>query len=442
MGPGTAPGAAKGTEASAAMLIFVSAGEPSGDLHAANLVHALRKILPDAEFVGFGGPRMARAGVTLHFQLTNLAIMWFLQVFQNIFTFLNLLKQAEIYFREKKPDALILIDYPGFHWLLAKRAKRHGIKVFYYVPPQIWAWAGWRIKKVQKYVDKVFCSLPFEPEWYAARGYTNAEFVGHPFFDELAERQLETDFLADQQSHVGQVILLLPGSRTLELKRNLPAMLRAAARVAAELPEVRFVVACHRDRHAEQARAIAQSCFAESQRAPGAKSSIDPARLHVYAGKTPELMRLADVAWAVSGSVSLELLHEALPTVVLYTIRPIDLWIARPFIKSKYICLVNLLADDTIMPEYLTDRDASPELADWALKWLKNASTRGEVSRRLGDLRDRVAQPGASERAAVAIAESVGVRVQPSIYRGPHIAAGFRRRGRRSDEWPGDWVRQ
>ena len=423
------------------MLIFISAGEPSGDLHGANLVRSMRKVLPDAEFVGFGGPRMARAGVTLHFQLTNLAIMWFLQVFQNIFTFLRLLKEAEQFFREKKPDALVLIDYPGFHWLLAKRAKKHGIKVFYYVPPQIWAWAGWRIKKVKKYVDKVFCSLPFEPQWYAERGYSHAEYIGHPFFDELAERQLETDFLADQQSHVGQVILLLPGSRTLELDRNLPAMLRAAASVAAELSDVRFVVACHRDRHAEQARSIAQTCFEASQKNPGAKPSIDPARLSVYSGKTPEMMRLADVAWAVSGSVSLELLHETLPTVVLYTVRPIDLLIARPFIKSKYICLVNLLAHAEVMPEYLTDRDVSAELAGWALKWLKASATRGEASRRLRDLRDRVAQPGASDRAATAIAEALGTRVQPSIYRGPHVAPGLRRRGRRTDEWPGDWAR-
>lgn len=425
----------QGTEADAAMLIFVSAGEPSGDLHAANLVRALRKVMPDAEFVGYGGPRMARAGVTLHFQLTNLAVMWFLQVFQNIFTFLRLLKQAERFFAEKKPDALVMVDYPGFHWLLAKRAKRHGIKVYYYVPPQIWAWAGWRIKKVKKYVDKTFCSLPFEPQWYAERGYGHAEYVGHPFFDELAERTLDSDFLADQQAHVEPVMLVLPGSRTLELTRNLPAMLRAAARVAAERPDVRFVVACHHGRHAEQARSIAQETFDASKRGSG-PPSIDPARLHVFAGRTPELMRLADAAWAVSGSVSLELLNDALPTVVLYTIRPFDLWVARWFIKSRFICLVNLLANAEVMPEFLVDRDASPELAAQALRWLNQPKERGESSRRLAELRERVAKPGASERAAAGIAEALGVRVQSSIYRGPHIAAALRRRRGRSDEWP------
>jgi lipid-A-disaccharide synthase len=423
------------------MLIFISAGEPSGDLHGSNLVRALRKVIPDAEFVGFGGPRMARAGVALQFQLTNLAIMWFLQVFQNIITFLKLLKQAERYFAEKKPAAVVLIDYPGFHWLLAKRAKKHGIPVYYYVPPQIWAWAGWRINKVKKYVDKVFCSLPFEPKWYAERGYTEAEYTGHPFFDELGGRELDSDFLAEQQSHVGQVVLLLPGSRTLELKRNLPAMLRAAAEVASKQPDVRFDVACHHDGHAELAREIAQQCFDESDRNPSAKRCIPPARLHIYAGRTPELMRLADMAWAVSGSVGLELLHEALPTVVLYKVRKVDLWIARPFIKSKYISLVNLLADEEVMPEYLTDRDVSPELAAWGLRWLTSATERGQASRRLAALRDRVAQPGASERAAASIAEALGVRSQPTIYRGPHLAVSLRRRGQRRDEGPGDWAK-
>jgi lipid-A-disaccharide synthase len=379
---------------------------------------------------------MARAGATLLYPLVNLAVMWFLQVFQNIITFFRLLKQAENFFAQEKPDAVILIDYPGFHWLLAKRAKKHGIKVFYYVPPQIWAWAGWRIKKVKKYVDRVFCSLPFEPKWYADHGYDKAEFIGHPYFDELAARTIDSDFLADQQQHVGPILVLLPGSRTKELTNNLPAMLRAAAKVAAERPDVRFDVACYHDRHAELTREIAQKQYSAAKANPSAPPSIDPARLHVFAGRTPELIRLADVAWAVSGSVSLELLHEALPTVVLYTVKPIDLIIARPFIRSKFISLVNLLADAEVMPEYLIDRDASPELAEWALKWLKTPSLRGDASRTLAALRDRVAQPGASERAATKIAEALGIRSQPSIYRGPHQFA--RQRRRRSDEWPGD----
>ncbi|MCA1686602.1 MAG: lipid-A-disaccharide synthase, partial [Planctomycetia bacterium] len=233
------------------MRIFLSAGEPSGDLHAANLIHSLRKRWPDAEFVGYGGPRMAEAGAVLLFPLVELSVMWFLRVLLNIRTFLGLVGQADRYFRDERPDAVVLIDYPGLHWWIARKAKERGIPVVYYVPPQIWAWAGWRVKKVKKYVDHVLCSLPFEPAWYQERGYSRARYVGHPYFDELVERVLDESFLAAERAKGGPVVALLPGSRTQEVTRNLPVMLRAAARLNGARPDLhaRFVVACLHDRH-------------------------------------------------------------------------------------------------------------------------------------------------------------------------------------------------
>ncbi len=397
------------------MRIFISAGEPSGDLHAANLVRAIRKREPYADFVGFGGPHLARAGVKVLYMLVELAVMWFGRVLLNLHKFVRLAWQADAYFRDEKPDAVILIDYPGFHWALAKRAKRRGIPVFYYVPPQIWAWAGWRVKKVRKYVDHVLCSLPFEPKWYHDRGVSGAVFVGHPYFDELAERTLDEEFLFEQRSKGGPVVAILPGSRTQEVSRNFPLMLRAAAEVSARRPDCRFVVACLHDRHKAMVEEIVK------------ESGLSLPTLEVHSARTPELIRLSDVAWSVSGSVGLELMVEALPTVVLYKVRRFDLWIARPFIKAKYISLVNLLADAEVMPEYLTDRDVSPELADWALQWLNNPAERAKASRALAELRDSVAVPGASSRAAERIVEALGVR--PSIYRGPHDPAHVGRNG-------------
>ncbi len=157
---------AAGKEAGDAMQFFISAGEPSGDLHAANLIRSLRKLYPDAQFTGFGGGQMKEAGARLLYPLVDLAVMWFLHVFLNLFTFLRLVFVADRHFRDTRPDAVVLVDYPGLHWWIARRAKARGIPVIYFVPPQIWAWAGWRIKKVKKYVDLVLCSLPFEPEWY------------------------------------------------------------------------------------------------------------------------------------------------------------------------------------------------------------------------------------------------------------------------------------
>src|SRR5262249_5450241 len=251
---------------------------------------ALRKRLPEAEFVGFGGPHLARAGAKVLYPLVDLAIMWFGRVLLNLHKFLALASMADRYFRHERPDAVILIDYPGFHWWIAWRAKVRTIPVFYYVPPQIWAWAGWRVKKVRKYVDHVLCSLPFEPPWYHARGVPGAVYVGHPYFDELAERTLDDAFLETQRGRGGPVIAILPGSRTQEVTRNFPIMLRAAAKLAPRRPDARFVVACLHDRH----RALVEKRIAES----GFHLPIE-----VFAARTPELIRLASVAWAVSGSV-------------------------------------------------------------------------------------------------------------------------------------------
>jgi lipid-A-disaccharide synthase len=382
------------------MRIFLSTGEPSGDLHASNLIRSLRQRLPETEFVGFGGPRMEEAGATLLFPLVEMAVMWFLRVLLNIRTFMALIDQADAYFAENRVDAVVLIDYPGFNWWIARKAKARGIPVFYYVPPQLWAWAGWRVKKVRRFVDHVLCSLPFEPEWYHTRGVPNARYVGHPYFDELSERTLDERFLESERAKRGPMVAILPGSRTQELIRNLPVMLRAASTLHAIRPEVRFVVAALHDRHKARVEEMISKW----------KVSLP---IEVQAARTPELIRLADVAWAVSGSVGLELMMEALPSVILYKVKRIDLLIARPFIKAKFISLVNLLAGTELMPEYLTAVDVSAELAGWAERWLGDPTERERASLRLAHLRETVAIPGASERAAEAIVEALGVSVAP-----------------------------
>jgi len=377
------------------MRIFLSTGEPSGDLHAANLIRSLRKLRPDVEVVGFGGPRMAEAGARVIYPLVELAVMWFLRVLLNLHKFFALLDQAEREFVENRPDAVVLIDYPGFHWHLAKRAKKHGIPVIYFVPPQIWAWGGWRVEKVRRFFDHVLCSLPFEPKWYHDRGVPGAVYIGHPYFDELAGRVLDFGFIAEVMSKPGPLVAILPGSRTQEVTRNLPIMLRAAAKLAVERPGVRFVVACLHDRHRDLAAGIL------------GKSGV-AAEVELHSARTPELIRMADVAWAVSGSVGLELMVEALPTVVLYKIGRLDLWVARRFIKSKYISLVNLLADAEVMPEYLTCEDVSGDLAAHAARWLGDPAERALASAALAELRAKVAVPGATDRAAARVVEVVG----------------------------------
>jgi lipid-A-disaccharide synthase len=374
------------------MRIFLCAGEPSGDLHGANLVRALRRRCPDVECVGFGGERMEAAGCRLLYPLCRLAVMWFLRVLANAHVFLGLLSRADRYFRHHRPDAVILIDYPGFNWWLARRAHFHGIPVFYFVPPQLWAWAGWRVEKMRRWVNHVLCSLPFEKGWYEERG-VRAHYVGHPYFDELPAQRLDAAFTAGQRARPGPVVGLLPGSRTQEVQRNLPTLLRAAHLIHQARPDARFLVACFKEPH--------RQAVAAALRGSGL-----PAEAHV--GRTPEIIALAHSCVAVSGSVGLELLYRRTPAVVVYRIGRLDLKVGRFFMTSPYLSLVNLLADRGLFPEYLTDRCEAENVAGHVLRWLKDPAAHAEVRGHLDRLCRQVAEPGACERTAAFVLDVLG----------------------------------
>jgi lipid-A-disaccharide synthase len=364
--------------------IFLSAGEPSGDLHGSNLTAALRLMHPGIHCVGFGGERMAEAGCDLLYPLCQLAVMGFSRVLLNLRAFLRLLNLAEQYFRDERPHAVILIDYPGFHWLLARRARKYGIPVFYFVPPQLWAWAGWRVRKMRRLVNHVLCSLPFEASWYHDRGVA-AYYLGHPYFDELTQQQLNAVFVEREQERSGTVIGLLPGSRTQEVGQNLATLLGAASHIHASRPDTRFLVACLKPEHQHSVE----------QRLRGGCLPIE-----AHVGRTAEIIHLAQACIAVSGSVGLELLYRGKPSVVVYRASWLPLWLSQFFRTCPYISLVNLLADRELYPEFLTHRDESEAVAAHVLRWLDDASAYREVTEALADLRERVALPGACQRAA------------------------------------------
>jgi lipid-A-disaccharide synthase len=366
------------------MHVFISAGEPSGDLHGANLIRELKKLNPDVRLSGFGGDRMAAAGCQLLYPLCKHSVMGFLQVFKQIFTFIRLLDQARAFFRKQRPDVVVVIDYPGFHWKLAKRAKAEGIPVVYFVPPQIWAWAGWRVKKMRRLIAHVLAALPFEHEWLTKRG-VRSTYIGHPYFDELAAQQLDDAFLAAERARPGRIVGVLPGSRNQEVTRNVPEMLRAARLIHDARPDTRFLVAAFNDHQA----AIARDEAARWQ---------TPVEVHV--GRTPEVIELAECCVAVSGSVSLELMYRRTPAVIVYRVRRIDRKVAGVLLKVRYITLVNLLADKEVYPEYLTDRDPSNRVAARVREWLDDPKKCESVKRDLDALCEQVVQPGACARAA------------------------------------------
>jgi len=404
---------------SQSLKIFFSVGEPSGDVHAANLIRQIQLRCPEVHAVGYGGPHMARAGCHLMYDLTALAVMWFGRVLLNIATFWRLYRKAARYFETHRPDAVVLVDYPGFNWWIAKAAKRRGIPVYYYMPPQIWAWARWRIGKMRRWVDHVLCGLPFEAQWFTQRG-CRTEFVGHPFFDETCRHEGDPVFLAEQRRREGPLVVVLPGSRNQEVTGNLDVFLAACRTIYQAVPNVRFAVACFKPQHAEYAR-------------PRAAATGLP--IEVFCRKTPELIQLADCCMAVSGSVSLELLYHLKPTVIHYRISRLAFFVQGFFRKVKYITLVNLLAGDALaeddlslydpnspeaaealFPEYLTCEDRSTEVAAHIIGWLHDRKSYSQLVERLQQLKDRVAHGGASARAA----EYLLSTLRGSPLSGPH----------------------
>ncbi len=393
------------------MRIFLSAGEPSGDHHAAALVRAVRRRRPDVECVGLGGPQLEAAGCRLVADLTSLAVMWFVRVVVSIHRFVDLARRAERSFLDEKPDVCVLVDFPGFHWWLAWRAKRHGIPVVFYCPPQIWAWASWRINKMRRLVDHVLSALPFEHDWFTRQGMAST-LVGHPFFDELDTRpDAGRPGWPPADGAAGPLVLLLPGSRGQEIDGNLGSILRAAEAVRREVPAARLVVAALHERHAARVRRV----IAESPE----MQSLD---VEVAAGQTRELIGKATVAIAVSGSVSLELLAAGVPTVIVYRIGGFAYVVQSFFRHARFITLVNLLAcrepvgpvrpvlwpprgvppadPEAVFPEYLSVGDPAERAAGHVITWLTDATALEEVRSRIREVADAVARPGSAARAA------------------------------------------
>jgi lipid-A-disaccharide synthase len=415
------------------MKLFFSVGEPSGDLHGANLIAELRRRDPGLAPVGFGGPRMLSAGCGLLRDMSDLAVMGLVPALVKLPAFFRLKMQAERYFDEHRPDAVVLIDYPGFNWHIARAARRRGIPVVYYGLPQLWAWASWRVKKVQKYVDHALCKLPFEETWFKSRG-CNATYVGHPYFDELAAQRLDEQFLHSIRSRPGRVVTLLPGSRRQEVTSNLPMLLKAAAMVRQSVLGTRVVIASYNDVQAEMARHLV---------------AAGPVPAEVFVRRTPELISAADCCLATSGSVSLELLYHAKPAVMAYRV---SWWLAqavRRLASARYMTLVNLLASDrpflepgqrveayeegapgheqVLFPEYPTSRDRSTDIARHAIHWLTDEVARQRLIAKLTALRERFAVRGASATAAAYIMRHIGAAERDVIVLPERHAAPLRR---------------
>lgn len=317
------------------MKYFLSAGEASGDLHAAELMDALKNLDPQAEFTFLGGDKMAQvAGHKPVVDYRDMAYMGFVEVVRNLRKVLRNLSAAKEAMVEQRPDAVILVDYPSFNLRLAKVAKQQGIKVYYYISPKVWAWKEGRVKKIRRYVDRVLSILPFEKQWYAERHAMDVTYVGNPSVAEIDnflkhyQQQDKTGTDAKQQR---KVLALVPGSRRAEVLSNLPVMVEVARRH----PEFHPVVAM----------------------APGLPAELyEPwSDMELWEGKTFELMATAHAALVTSGTATLETALTATPQVVCYRNNGsrFAYWLFSKILKIKYVSLPNLIVDGAIIPEML-----------------------------------------------------------------------------------------
>lgn len=372
------------------MKIFFSAGEPSGDQHAARLIRELQTRQPGFVAEGFGGPSMRDAGCDLQFELTDLAVMGFLRVVPLLAKFRRLVKQAEAHFDANPPDAVVLVDFPGFNWWIARAAKTRGIPVYYYLPPQLWAWAPWRIKRVRKWVDQVICALPFEYDWYSSRG-VNTIWVGHPFFDQVAERKMDTATVQQMRGSQGQtVVSLLPGSRNHEIEKNWPVMMEVVRRVSETAPEARWIVGSYKTQQMQRCQ--------ELQATAGVTAPLE-----YFVDKTPEAIESADCCYMVSGSISLELLSRRKPGVVLYRVPTIGRFFSRFLMMCRFITLTNLIADDEVMPEFISNGDPEADIRKMTsilTEWLQKPETLATRKEVISQLADHATNIGATKRTA------------------------------------------
>ena len=370
-----------------------SAGEVSGDLHGARLAEAVRRIDPTAELFGFGGARMAAAGVRLAADCAEYSVMGVWEVLLNlprIFSLMNLLTET---MKREKPDLLVLIDYPDFNWRLAKRAKALGVRVFSYIPPSAWAWRKGRAKACAKLADEFVAIFPFELPVYEAAG-ANISFVGNPLVDtvkpSMTEEEARAFFAVRPDAYP---VLLMPGSRAQEISLVFPAMLQGARRIKDEKPETVFYLP------------VAQGMDRARMERMAAEAGVEIVftQEHTY-----DLMRIAQFALATSGTVVMEAALLGLPCIVLYRLSPVSYFFGRLLVSVRYFSLPNILLDEMAQPELLQDEANPDRIFSEARRFWAEPGHREAVREKLAAACAKLGPPNASERVARRIVDAAG----------------------------------
>jgi lipid-A-disaccharide synthase len=359
------------------MTYYLVAGEASGDLHGANLMKSLKEQDPQAVFRYFGGDRMKNEGGVLVKHYADMAFMGFTEVILNLSTILKNLAFCKADILSFNPDVLILIDFPGFNLKIADFAKKKGLKVFYYISPKVWAWNQKRVLKIKQNVDKMFCILPFEVDFYREWGM-EVDYVGNPLLDEKSHFKQNPDFLKNLGIKSQKIIALLPGSRKQEIERLLPNMVQ----VCNQFPDHHFMVAA-----------------APSFNKDYYDQLIGGRSISIVFGQTYDLLAVADAALVASGTATLETALFKVPQVVVYKGGTISIAIARALVTIKFISLVNLIMNRQVVQE-LIQKDCNPEKITHYLKQITTGPERKIMLNDYEELAEKMGLPGASDKTA------------------------------------------
>jgi len=359
------------------MRYYLVAGEASGDLHGANLMKALKEEDPNAEFRFYGGDKMLAEGGVLVKHYEEMAFMGFTEVVLNLRTILKNMKACKADIISYHPDALVLIDFPGFNLKIAEYAKKRGIKVCYYISPKVWAWNQKRVLKIKRDVDKLFCILPFEVAFYKQWGM-DVDYVGNPLLDEIAQFKPNPSFKAVNKIEDKPIIALLPGSRKQEIERLLPPMLEMVPRFS----EYTFVIA-------------AAPTFNEDYY----NKFIGTQPVKLVFNQTYDLLKVAHAAIVASGTATLETALFHVPQVVVYKGGTISIAIARLLVKIRFISLVNLIMDRLVVTE-LIQEDCNAASIQKILQQISDGPVRDLQVADYKELAGLMGHPGASKRTA------------------------------------------
>ena len=373
------------------------AGEASGDAHAAKLVHALRVRSPETRFEFFGatGGAMREAGVETVVNADDLAIVGLPEIARALPMFWKTFQTLKVAAIERKPDAVILIDFPDFNLKLAKSLHKHGLKIVYYISPQLWAWRKYRVKTVARSVDLMLTILPFEKDWYERQGISHVEYVGNPLAKEVHSELTKAEFCAKHKLDSGKpIISLLAGSRHKEIVKILPPLLETAALMESKNRDLQFVIPLAPTRklaEIEDAKIIAESL---------------PNNLIVVQNQTREAVFASDVAAVTSGTATLETAILGTPLAIVYKSSAFNYKLLRPLITVEHFGLINLIARERLAKELIQD-DFTPAALSAELFRLLEPTANRKMRGRLKEVTDTLGHGGASGRAAAAILELI-----------------------------------